>query len=133
MSLESDNLFFISSTVPATMALSLRIPVESLTLEYDNHLQCDTAPLSLGLLDLPFHHVFSDAGPGKHHCPGLNWVANAAASLALCKQISVLPFFVHSMSLNIDMKYDRLIEAFWSLSVQVLLKMLLDVINGSTW
>ena len=57
-----------------------------------------------GSLRFPFHHVFSDAGRRKHHCPGLNWVANAATSLALCKQVSVFPFIVHSKLLNIDMK-----------------------------
>ena len=54
-------------------------------------------------VEAAFHHVFSDAGPKKHQCPRLNWIANAATSLVLCKQVSVLPFFVRSMSLNTDM------------------------------
>ena len=47
-------------------------------------------------------HVFSGANSKKHKCPGLNFAANAANSLALCNQISVLPFLVLSMSLNMD-------------------------------
>ena len=40
----------------------------------------------------------------KHQCPGLNWVANAASSLALCEQMFfVLLFCVRAMSWNIDM------------------------------
>ena len=54
------------------------------------------------LLAMPFHHVFSDAHSRKQQCPGLKCAAKAATSLALCKQVSVLPFFVRSMSLNID-------------------------------
>ena len=42
-----------------------------------------------------FHHVFSDADSRKHQCLRWNWVANAATSVALRKQVSVLPFFVH--------------------------------------
>ena len=53
-------------------------------------------------------HVCSDEGSRKHQCLGLNLVANAATSSGivqtLCKQVSVLPFFVHAMSSNIDMQ-----------------------------
>ena len=50
----------------------------------------------------PLHHVFSDASSKKHQCPSLNFAAHVASSLALCIQVSVWPFFVQSMSLNID-------------------------------
>ena len=56
-----------------------------MTLEYVNHLPCDDVPLSSGFVGFPFHHLFSDADPKEHRCHGLKCVANAAASLALCK------------------------------------------------
>ena len=75
-----------------------------MALEYVNPSDCDTILFFLrGFAGFPFNHLFSDAGSKKHQCPGLNWVANAATSLALCEQVSVSPFFFHSMSLIIDM------------------------------
>ena len=44
--------------------------------------------------------------------PGYILVTHAATTLALCKQVSVLPSFVHSMSLNI--------ERFWIVPVQLM-------------
>ena len=86
-----------------------------------------------GSLEFALHHALSDAGSKKHQCRGLNLVANAATSVALCKHFSVLPFFLHSMSLNIDMKYDPFIEILWILPIQVILNMLLDLNGRSTW
>ena len=54
------------------------------------------------MCEVPFYHVFSDDGAKKHQCPGLKCAAHAATSLTLCKQISVLPFVVQSMSLKFD-------------------------------
>ena len=105
-----------------------------MTLEYVKNLKCDVVPLSLGVLGLPFHHVFSDASPKKHQCPGLKLAAHAATSLAQCKQISVLPFLMHSVSWleSIDMSVNRSTKDVWILPVQILLNMLLDVKSGST-
>ena len=90
MYLGNVNIFLISSDVQAMMVL-----------EYVNHRQMS---LELGFL---FHHVFSDADPEKHQCPGLNVVVKAATSLALCIQMFELSFFVQSVSLNIDMNLTR--------------------------
>ena len=93
----------LSSTVQATVPLSLEISGEKYdTLNMSTICHATTSHDRCSL-EFSLHHVFSDAGPRKHQCPGFNWVANAETSVALCKQVSVLPFFVHSVSLNMDM------------------------------
>ena len=46
---------------------------------------------------------FSDAGPKKHQCPGLNFVAHAANYVALCTQFYASPSFVQSVLWDIGM------------------------------
>ena len=101
---ENGNFFLLSSAVEATMVLSLEIS----GLSYVNPSAMRQFFIFFDVRwSFSFHHVFSDAGSTKHHCLGLNWAAYAATSLALCKQVSVLPFFVHSMSFNKDMNMIR--------------------------
>ena len=76
--------------------------VRSMKLEYVNHLQCDNISCSLKNWNVVPPRI--DANSRKHQRLGLKWAANVTTSLALRKQISALSFFVHSMSLNIDMK-----------------------------
>ena len=83
--------------------------------------------------NLRFHHVFSDAGPRKHQCPGLNSVAHVVTSLALCKQVSVLPSFVHSVCLNIDVNMILSSKDSGFCRLRYLGTVLLDVKSGSTW
>ena len=134
MCLGSGKFFLLSSSVQAVMVPSLEI----LNVKCDTRMCQPSAmrscPIVLGFsLRCPFYHVFSDANSKKHQCSGLNCVPNAATSLALCKQISILPLFVESMSLNIDMKYDPIFNGFWISPVQICLNMLLVVESGNTW
>ena len=86
-----------------------------------------------GSLAFPIHHVFSDAGPRKHQCPGLNLVANAATSVALCKHVSALPFFCPLNLVEHGHECDPSTERFWILPVHVILNMALDVNGRNTW
>ena len=104
MYLGNGNCFLRSPLVQAIIALSLEISeweVWHLNMSHIGNATTSNCPW--GSLECPFHNVLSDAGSRKHQCSGLNLVANAASSLALCKQVSVLPFFVQSMQLNTDM------------------------------
>ena len=104
-----------------------------MALEYVNHVQCDNMTFSLRFVGISVLTIFSDSGTRKHHCPGVNLVANAATSLALCNQVSVLPLIVHSMSLKIDVNMILSSEnsGFWTFSVY--LNMPLGVNDRRTW
>ena len=75
-----------------------------MTLEYANHFGLRQHLIFLEVRwTLCSTTYFSDAGSRKHQCPGLFWVAHATTSWTLWKKVSALLFFVHSMSLSIDM------------------------------
>ena len=89
--------------VECTLVNSFSFPQLSKRYWHVKHLQCDNIQFSPRYVGFRSTTYFLTRASKKHQCPGLNWVPNAATSLALYKQVSASPFFVHSMSLNIDM------------------------------
>ena len=68
----------------------------------------DNATTSVSLRSID-HDVFSDAGTKKHQCPGLNLVANATTSLALCGKVSVFAF--HCPFGVVDQRNDMILSS----------------------
>ena len=65
------------------------------------------SPCPSGLLTWVPFHFFSDPGPGNDQCPRVNLRAYSVTLWAFAIQVSLVPRFLQSMSLYIDMKWNN--------------------------